>query len=242
MEGRNVIVQAQLGAGKTTALAISALQSIDTSRWGTQALVLCPTEQSAADVRSTIIALGTNMGAECFSCVSGTPVRVDLLQLATNRAQDVVTGTPDQVLDLIRGGILRTDKVKMFVLEDADRLVNGGFGDQILEVYRSLVASTQTLVSSTTLSETLLETTANFMIDPIRITLERDAYIPIPEGIKHFFIHVNENQLNIVRQLFSLLKVWQAIVFCNPEQASILLCDQKLGLISSSRLIPSDAV
>jgi superfamily II DNA/RNA helicase len=252
MSGRDVAAQAHPRTGKTTALAIAVLQQIDTSICETQALVLCPTQQSAIDVQSAIFSLGKNMGVECYVCAGGAPIGEDLLQLATNHSQHVVIGTPDSILNqkLIHESILklRASRVKILALDDADILINKGFKDEILDIRRFVSAlRTRIIVLSTTLPHALLETTTELITDAnaVRITVERDAYTPVSEGIKHFFLDVAiplNLRLGTIPRLLDLLKVSQAVVFCNtPSQASISLYNShKLGLMTFRLIVLRD--
>jgi superfamily II DNA/RNA helicase len=246
MDGRDVIAQAHPRAGKTTALAISVLQSIDTARWETQAFVLCPTQEAAANIQSVVVALGRNMGVQCYTYIRSTPTSEDLLWLATDRSQHIVIGTPDCVLDLLRGGILkfRTNKVKILALEDADGLVENGYQNQILTVRQILPTGTRTVATSTTLSHNILNITTKLMTNPTRITAEWDIYAPMPKDIKHFFARTEWGQWpNIIPQLFKALKIWRAVVFCSSlSQASSLSHLKSVGLILCHRLIASKVI
>jgi superfamily II DNA/RNA helicase len=245
MEGRSVIAQAHPKAGKTTSLAISILQSINTNSNDTQALALCPTDWSATNIQSTIHALGGNIGVRCFAYTSNASIGKTLLRLATDRSPHVVIGAPDGVLNLIRKGILRTDNVKMLVLEDMDQLINMGFKDQILDIHRLLPSRIQSIAMSTTLPQSFLETSTKVAVNPIRVTVERDVYMPIPEGIKQFHIDVHRDdrsKFKLIYHLFSILNVWPAVVFCNhtPQAGLILLYNShEMNLISSFRLANS---
>jgi superfamily II DNA/RNA helicase len=246
MDGRDVIAQARPGTGKTAALAISVLQSIDPTRWETQAFVLCPTQEAAVNIQSVVLALGGNMGVQCYTYVGSTPTSVDFLRLATNRSQHIVIGTPDCVLDMIQGSILkfRTNKVKILALEDADKLVENGYKDQILTVRQFLPTGTRTMATSTTLSRNILNITTKLMTNPTRITAEWDMYVPMPKDIKHFFIQVDQRQWpNLIPQLFNTLKIWQAVVFCNSSnEASSVSYLESFGLILFRRPIISQVI
>jgi superfamily II DNA/RNA helicase len=244
MDGRSVIAQAHPRAGKTASLAISILQSINIDSEETQALALCPTEWSATNIQSAILSLGGRIGVQCFSYIGNTSLNEALVHLATNHSQHVVIGAPDCVLNLIRMGILRTDYVKMLVLDDADGLLDKGFKDQIIDIRRLLPSRMQSIAMSTTLPQSLLETVTKIAVNPIRITVERDVYTPIPEGIKQFYIDVQSDRsakLNLIHYLFNILYIWPAVVFCNStSQASTSWYDShKINLTSIFRLITS---
>jgi ATP-dependent RNA helicase len=157
-KGRDVIVQAQSGTGKTATFSISILQSIDTTLRETQALVLSPTRELATEIQSVILALGDYMNVQCHACIGGTSIGEDIRTL--DHGQHVVSGTPGRVFDMIRRRNLRTRNIKMLILDEADGLLNKGFKDQIYDIYRCLPPSTQVVVLSATLPYDLLGATS----------------------------------------------------------------------------------
>lgn len=111
MRGRDVIAQAQSGTGKTATFAISALQSIDSNIRETQALVLSPTRELAVQIQTVVLALGDYMNVSCHACIGGTSVGEDIRKLEAG--QQVVSGTPGRVFDMIRRRNLRTKDIKV---------------------------------------------------------------------------------------------------------------------------------
>ncbi|WWD05702.1 hypothetical protein V865_003783 [Kwoniella europaea PYCC6329] len=110
MRGRDVIAQAQSGTGKTATFSISALQSIDTKIRETQVLVLSPTRELAIQIQTVVLALGDYMNVSCHACIGGTSVGEDIRKLEAG--QQVVSGTPGRVFDMIRRRNLRTKDIK----------------------------------------------------------------------------------------------------------------------------------
>lgn len=104
--------------------------------------------------------------------------------------QHVVSGTPGRVIDMIKRRNLRTRNIKIFILDEADELLNQGFKEQIYDIYRNLPPQTQVVVLSATLPHDILEMTTKFMTDPIRILVKRDELTL--EGIKQFFVAVEK--------------------------------------------------
>lgn len=111
IRGRDVIAQAQSGTGKTATFSISMLQSIDTNLRETQALVLSPTRELAVQIQTVVLALGDYMNVSCHACIGGTSVGEDIRKLEAG--QQVVSGTPGRVFDMIRRRNLRTKDIKV---------------------------------------------------------------------------------------------------------------------------------
>ncbi|KDE06553.1 ATP-dependent RNA helicase FAL1 [Microbotryum lychnidis-dioicae p1A1 Lamole] len=215
-EGRDVIAQAQSGTGKTATFSISILQSIDTSVRETQALILSPTRELATQIQSVVLALGDYLNVSCHACIGGTNVGEDIRKL--EHGQQVVSGTPGRVFDMIKRRTLRTRNIKMLVLDEADELLNRGFMDQIYDVYRYLPPQTQVVVLSATLPQDVLEMTTKFMTQPVRILVKRDELTL--EGIKQFFVAVDKEdwKFDTLCDLYDSLTITQAVIFCNTRR------------------------
>jgi translation initiation factor 4A len=131
IKGHDVIAQAQSGTGKTATFSISVLQKIDTNVKQCQALILAPTRELAQQIQKVVVAIGDFMNIECHACIGGTSVRDDMKALQDG--PQVVVGTPGRVQDMIQRRFLKTDSMKMFVLDEAD---------EMLSVRKSLIDNT----------------------------------------------------------------------------------------------------
>ncbi|OAX77546.1 ATP-dependent RNA helicase eIF4A, partial [Emergomyces africanus] len=118
IKGSDVIAQAQSGTGKTATFSISALQKVDTNLKACQALILAPTRELAQQIQKVVVAIGDFMSIECHACIGGISVREDMKAL--QEGPQVVVGTPGRVQDMIQRRVLKTDHMKMFVLDEAD--------------------------------------------------------------------------------------------------------------------------
>lgn len=224
IKGHDVIAQAQSGTGKTATFSISILEKLDTSLRATQALVLAPTRELAQQIQKVLVALGDYMSIECHACIGGTNVRDDMRILESG--VHVVVGTPGRVYDMINRGSLNVEKMKMFVLDEADEMLSRGFKDQIYEVFQFLPSSTQVVLLSATMPTEVLEVTKKFMRDPIRILVKRDELTL--EGIKQFFVAVEKEEwkLDTLCDLYETLTITQAVIFCNTRRKVDFLTDK----------------
>lgn len=119
---KDVIAQAQSGTGKTATFSISVLQKIDLSIKECQALILAPTRELAQQIQKVVVAIGDFMNVECHACIGGTVVRDDMKILQDG--VHVVVGTPGRVHDMIQRRALKTDHIKIFVLDEADEMLS----------------------------------------------------------------------------------------------------------------------
>ncbi|TPX38870.1 hypothetical protein SeMB42_g04266 [Synchytrium endobioticum] len=216
LKERDVIAQAQSGTGKTATFSISILQKIDVTKRETQALILAPTRELAHQIQKVVVALGDYMQIECHACIGGTNVREDMRKL--EGGAHVVVGTPGRVFDMINRRALRSEYIKMFVLDEADEMLSRGFKDQIYEVFQLLPPATQVVLLSATMPQDVLEVTKAFMRDPIRILVKRDELTL--EGIKQFFVAVEKEEwkLDTLCDLYETVTITQAVIFCNTKR------------------------
>ncbi|KRZ58880.1 Eukaryotic initiation factor 4A-III [Trichinella nativa] len=224
VSGRDVIAQSQSGTGKTATFSIGLLQVIDTQLRETQALVLAPTRELAQQIQKVVLALGDRMNVQAHACIGGTNVGEDIRKL--DYGQHVVVGTPGRVFDMITRQNLRTDSLKVFVMDEADEMLTKGnellylilgFKDQIYDIYRFLPPGIQVVVISATLPHEILEMTGKFMTEPIRILVKRDELTL--EGIRQYFVHVEREdwKFETLCDLYDSITISQAVVFCNTR-------------------------
>lgn len=215
-KGFDVIAQAQSGTGKTATFALSILQNIDITLRETQALVLAPTRELAQQIQKVVLALGDYMGAQCHSCIGGTSVGDDRARLESG--VHVVVGTPGRVFDMTQRGSLRTDKVKMFVLDEADEMLSRGFKDQIYDIFRLMPEDIQVVLLSATMPIEVLDVTKRFMREPIRILVKKEELTL--EGIRQFYVNVDKEEwkLDTLCDLYETLTITQAVIFSNTRR------------------------
>jgi len=126
IQGNDTIAQAQSGTGKTGAFTISTLQVIDPASSNIQALILSPTRELSLQIAFVIHSIGEFQGINIHACVGGTVVREDIKKLKQGGIQ-VIVGTPGRVHDMMKKGIFKTDYLRLFVLDEADEMLDKGF-------------------------------------------------------------------------------------------------------------------
>lgn len=216
VQGRDVIAQSQSGTGKTAVFSISALQVLDSKLNETQALILSPTRELAEQSQKVVLSLGDFMNVQCHACIGGKSVGEDISRL--ERGVQVVAGTPGRVFDMIKRRKLRTQHLKMLVIDEADEMLNKGFREQIYDIYRYLPPSTQVVLVSATLPQEVLDMTTRFMNDPVKVLVKRDELTL--EGIRQFFVAVEKEEwkFDTLCDLYDTLTITQAVIFCNTRK------------------------
>jgi len=216
LKGRDVIAQSQSGTGKTTIFCVGVLQAINSKSKETQAVVLSPTRELAVQSRNVMLAFGEFMNVSCHACIGGKSVGEDIRALEAG--QQVISGTPGRLYDMIRRRALKTKSVKMLVIDEADEMLNRNFKEQLYDIYRYLPPKTQVVLISATMPVEVLEMTTKFMNDPVKILVKRDELTL--EGIKQFFVAVEKEdwKFDTLCDLYDILTITQAVIFCNTKK------------------------
>ena len=214
-DGRDVLAQAKSGTGKTATFTISALQRINENEKATQALILAPTRELALQIKNVITAIGLYLKVTVHASIGGTSMSDDIE--AFRSGVQIVVGTPGRVLDMIERRYFKTDKVKMFILDEADEMLSSGFKEQIYNIFRLLPETTQIVLLSATMPQDVLEVTTKFMNNPVRILVKKDELTL--EGIKQFYINVEleDYKFDCLCDLYDSISVTQAVIFCNTR-------------------------
>ncbi|XP_059636168.1 uncharacterized protein LOC132278394 [Cornus florida] len=223
-KGLDVIQQAQSGTGKTATFCSGVLQQLDYGLMECQALVLAPTRELAQQIEKVMRALGDYLGVKVHACVGGTSVRED--QRILSSGVHVVVGTPGRVFDMLRRRSLRHDRIKMFVLDEADEMLSRGFKDQIYDIFQLLPSKIQVGVFSATMPPEALEITRKFMSKPVRILVKRDELTL--EGIKQFYVNCEKEdwKLETLCDLYETLTITQSVIFVNTRRKVDWLTDK----------------
>ncbi|CEL63908.1 ATP-dependent RNA helicase FAL1 OS=Ustilago maydis (strain 521 / FGSC 9021) GN=FAL1 PE=3 SV=1 [Rhizoctonia solani AG-1 IB] len=216
--GRNVFALAPSNNGKTTALAISILQAIDTTLAYPQALVIAPTSEASAMFQKAVRRLGSRLSAECYSLSSSDSLVAPNLALLTKiNKNHIFVGTPAYLLGLIRRSIINVRKLKTVALDDLDKMVESGAEEQIFEICRYAPSLAQLVATSTVCSSSMEKVSTKLLADPLKILVQQNEGMSI--GI-HFFVKVpTAEKTKVLSTLFSEFGVNGFVVLCNDSEA-----------------------
>jgi translation initiation factor 4A len=218
LDKKDVIAQAQSGTGKTGTFTISSLQRIDITEKTTQVMILAPTHELVKQIAFVVENIGSAMdGLVVKTLVGGTSVNDDIKQLKEN-VPHVVVGSTGRVNDMIRRRHLQTNHIKLFILDEADEMLSGGFKEQVYQIFQNLSPEAQIAIFSATLPPYILEMTDKFMNNPVKITMEPEKLNL--EGIEQFYLALNDDneKYDTLKKLFDFLTVNQSIIYVNSVQ------------------------
>ena len=219
LEGRDLLAQARTGSGKTAAFGLPLLARVAPAALKVQAIVLCPTRELADQVAKELRALGRFLpNLKLLTLCGGIPLRPQLASLEV--PPDVVVGTPGRILELIEKGALALDGVRTLVLDEADRMLDMGFLDDIQAVVKRTPEDRQTLLFSATFDGRVRGVAERLLLKPVEITIEDDAAQAIEQVVHRIDA---EKRHWAVAQVLADRRPEAALVFCNTKRDVALL-------------------
>ncbi len=220
--GKDIIAQAKTGSGKTAVFALTLLANLNARRFAVQSLVLCPTRELADQVTTEIRRLArAEDNIKVVTLCGGVPLRGQLATLA--HGAHIVVGTPGRVMDHLARESLKLDALNTLVLDEADRMLDMGFFDDIVTVARQCPKARQTLLFSATYPEGIGKLAAQFMRDPVTIKV---AAQHAGAQIEQRWYEVNEGErLAAVSLLLNHFRPASALAFCNTKAQCKKLVD-----------------
>ena len=215
LRGQDLIAQAQTGSGKTAAFALALLARLNPRRFAVQALVLCPTRELADQVSTEIRRLArAQENIKLVTLCGGVALRGQRASL--EHGAHIVVGTPGRVMDHLERGYLALDALGTLVLDEADRMLDMGFFDDIATVVKQCPAERQTLLFSATYPEGIAKLAEKFMRTPARIEVAADSAGPKIE--QRFYEVTRANRFDTVALLLNHFRPVSTLAFCNTKQ------------------------
>ncbi|MRR50585.1 MAG: ATP-dependent RNA helicase DbpA [Rhodocyclaceae bacterium] len=226
LAGNDLIAQAKTGSGKTAAFALALLTNLNPRYFAVQAMVLCPTRELAEQVTQEIRRLARyEDNIKVLSLVGGTTIRPQMASL--EHGAHIVVGTPGRIMDHLERGSLTLTALNTLVLDEADRMLDMGFHDDIVSVAKRCPASRQTLLFSATYPEGIERLAQQFQRNPQQVKLLEQH-----EGSKirqRFYEIKHEERLQAVATLLKHYRPVSALAFCNTKQQ----CRDLLDLLAA---------
>ena len=224
LTGKDTIIEAPSGTGKTIAFTIAMLQTIDTSLSKTQALVLAPSRELALHIHRVARALGDNLSFSSHACIGGTNVREDLSIL--RGGVQLVVGTPGRVMDMVKRKNLNLSHCKMVVMAEAFKLLSHDFKSQIDKIFVHLPATTQFVLSFATVTQKILDIANLFMREPERVLVKEEELTL--DGMQQFYSKVEEEdkKYDTLSSLYETAFCTQTIIFCDTPRTIHWLADK----------------
>ncbi|MCW3999932.1 MAG: DEAD/DEAH box helicase [Candidatus Bathyarchaeota archaeon] len=223
LEGKDVIGQAQTGTGKTAAFGVPMIQRLDREVRGVQGLVLAPTRELANQDAENIAKFGKYTKAKVLAVYGGESINKQIHALASG--VQIVVGTPGRIIDLMERRVLNLASVRFVVLDEADRMLDMGFIEDIEYILSKTPRDRQTALFSATMDENVMRLTHKYMRNPEKILVSKDE-IALTQ-MKQYYIVVNKSaKLGVLCDLLQDDRVEKAIIFCRTRHETSRLADQ----------------
>lgn len=214
LEGRDLIAQAKTGSGKTAAFGLGVLQTLRPHQQTPQALLVCPTRELAEQVAQELRRLARLIpNVKILTLCGGTSARPQVESLA--RGAHLVVGTPGRIQDHLERGSLDLSGLSTLVLDEADRMVDMGFHDDIVAIASRCPSKRQTLLFSATYPENIRKLSARFLRNPVEVKVQaqHDA-----SRIEQIFYEIEDNErLDAVATLLGHFRPVSTLAFCNTK-------------------------
>lgn len=222
LEGKDVRGQAETGSGKTLAFGLGIIQKINPTFFGAQGIVLCPTRELADQVAQQIRKLARPLSnVKVLTLCGGSALRPQIESL--KHGAHIIVGTPGRILDLVRGQHLNLRHIKVFVLDEADRMMDMGFFEDIGEISQATPLRKQTLFFSATYPEHILKMSEGFQRNPVIVESGPEA---INRNLDHFFFKTSEEtRFNDCVRLLKHYRPISTLAFCNTKIQCETLAD-----------------
>ena len=185
LTGKDCIIQAQSGTGKTATYLLSGLNLIDINKKNCQVLIVSPTRELGNQIYKVLKNLSKYTKINMASCIGGSSIKKGISQI--KKGAQVIVGTAGRIYHMIEENILGLDNLKLLILDEADDILLMGFKEKIYKIFEELPEEVQMCLLSATIPRDLLNVTKNFMRDPIKILLKKDNLTV--DAIKQFYIN-----------------------------------------------------
>ncbi len=224
IKGRDLLVSSQTGSGKTAAFMLPALQKLTVQHEkpgrGPRILVLTPTRELAVQVTKAADTYGRNLRVKTLSVVGGMPYPLQNRML--KNGVDILVATPGRMLDQMNSGRIDLSRLQFLVLDEADRMLDMGFKDDLEAILAKVPKTRQTMLFSATIEPSIVRLANSFLHDPLRIAVDtaQTRHVNITQRL-HFADDMGHKN-RMLESILSDAGMQQAIVFTSTKRH----CDQ----------------
>jgi ATP-dependent RNA helicase DeaD len=216
LENKDIIAKAQTGSGKTAAFGIPLCEKVDWEAKEPQALVLTPTRELCVQVKEDITNIGRFKRVRCAAIFGKQPVSVQIREL--KQKVHIVVGTPGRAYDLIQRGALNLEKIKYLVIDEADKMLNMGFIEQVEDIIKLLPKERVTMLFSATMEEKIERLCSKYMINPVKIEITPESLTS--EKINQVLYQVESSKkLTVLQKILYVENPDSCIIFCSTKDS-----------------------
>jgi len=218
--GNDVIGQAHTGMGKTAAFGLPILEIVDEKSLKIQALILVPTRELAMQVADDINSYGKLAHKHALAIYGGQSINAQIEDLED--CPQIIVGTPGRVIDHLERGSLRLECVQCIVLDEADRMLDMGFIDDVEHILTKIGGKRQTALFSATIPEEILELARKHMKNPREVLIEPED-LNVKEISQYYYDVASDRKIEALLGILQDREVKRAIVFCRTKRTTFWL-------------------
>ena len=227
LEGRDVVGQSSTGSGKTAAFAIPAIDKVDVQSRAVQVLILLPTRELAVQVAEEVAKLAFfKRGLRELPVYGGQSYERQFRGL--DAGAQVVIGTPGRLMDHMERGSLKLDKLKLVILDEADRMLDMGFREDIEKILSSVPEQRQLLFFSATMPKAIQDLIKRYSRDPAWIKIESSAQ-NAPQVDQVYFEVDRRSKIEALTRLIDVHDFRYGIIFCSTK----IMCDELAEILGA---------
>jgi len=223
LEGKDVIGQAQTGTGKTAAFGIPMIERLDPRSNVVQGLILEPTRELTEQVAEHMNRFAKYARFKVVPLYGGEPIQKQMHAL--RGGAQIVVGTPGRVIDLIQRGVLNLARVRIVVLDEADRMLDMGFIEDVEYILRRVPANRQTSLFSATIDQTVMSVCQRYMRNPEKILVSKDE-IALTQIHQYYTVVNPQNKFESLCSILDANHIGRAIIFCKTRSETSFLADR----------------
>jgi ATP-dependent RNA helicase DeaD len=223
LEKNDLIVKARTGSGKTAAYAIPICELIEWLENKPQALILTPTRELAVQIKEDFINIGRFKRVKAAAIYGRHQFSIEKADL--KQKTHVVVGTPGRVLDHIKKGSLNLSKISCLVIDEADRMLDMGFFEQVEAIIKELPKERMTMLFSATMSDEVKSISSNYMKNSINIDVS-EAGIMTADINHSLYITEEEDKFELLTDVTIMEKPDSCIIFCSTKDRVDMVCDR----------------
>ncbi len=217
LEGKDIIGLSETGSGKTAAFTLPALQMIDTSQNEAQVLILSPTRELCVQVCEEVHRLGKHLpGLRAVPIYGGTPIDRQMRQL--KQGAHIVVGTPGRLLDHLRRKTLKPATIKLAILDEADRMLDMGFKEDMQDLLGAMQKDHQTLFFSATMNKQVNRLIQQFGNDPEEVSIKGQTKT-VSTVTQSYYEVRNRSKVEVLTRIIDLDTPKLSVVFCNTKRS-----------------------
>lgn len=222
VQGKDVLAQAQTGSGKTLAFAAGSLQKLDVSLNALQTLVLCPTRELAEQVAEQYRLLAKDLpNVKVLTLCGGLPMGPQINSL--KHGCHIIVGTPGRVMDHVQKNRISLDELRVRVFDEADRMLDMGFTDDLATIFSGLRAPVQTLMFSATFTDATTQLAKQYLTSPETIEVDSAARAKVSQLVYEV---EDKQRFNALKALLTTEQPKSAIVFCRMRKTTQEVADK----------------